>query len=118
MALAKDNVTQIFPCTNDAIFCETFNCTTPAEYHVGRPDGPRNLWRNLCGGCVISIAANLPKELLKHVPGMERCSCKDDTICGICAERKGYFICPECLKSFKNISGLKGHVYMTHKKEV
>lgn len=54
---------QIFKNRNAAIFCETYNCRNRAAWFVGRPDGPRSIWSNLCQECVENMIRTMPEEL-------------------------------------------------------
>lgn len=53
---------QIFP-FGYGLPCDTFGCYRPAQWQVGRPDGPVASNHRLCEKCAESIAANLPSEL-------------------------------------------------------
>lgn len=57
---------QIFKNRNAAIFCETYNCRNRAAWFIGRPDGPRSIWSNLCQECVENMIRTMPEELKKN----------------------------------------------------
>ncbi len=51
---------QIFPNRNRSIFCWMYNCRTPADWFIGRPDGPRNLLTPICNNCLKTIIQTMP----------------------------------------------------------
>ncbi len=81
-----------------------------AKYSVGKPDGPLTLVRNYCEDCMTSIYRSMPAEIVN------KCSCDDDMtiVCHKCAEKKGYFFCPECLQVFGSRAARNGHVGGSH----
>ena len=40
-------------------FCDTFNCTNPATYLIGRPDGPLDLCYQVCDKCLADILQSI-----------------------------------------------------------
>ncbi len=52
----------LFPCPF-ALPCDTFNCSQPARWFVGNPDGPLSVAWKLCDDCARSLLDNPPKEL-------------------------------------------------------
>ncbi|MBU7006311.1 hypothetical protein [Phosphitispora fastidiosa] len=63
------NQCQIFPHTYQ-IPCETYNCLTQSEYHIGRPDGPLSVMRNLCSDCADKLVESIlatPELIERHM---------------------------------------------------
>lgn len=110
---APKDVCQLIECRNASLFCETFNCRTPAKYHLCRPDGPMHLRTHLCEACAKSMIEYLPKELLTRE--MAVCDCKKDEVCGKCMEDKRVYHCSYCfaegeLRLFSNKMGADSHI--------
>ena len=71
----KDKL-QLFKNENPAVRCETFCCFQPATYFIGRPDGPRNMYTNLCQSCKDSLVDGLihneKEALLQRIKDLEK----------------------------------------------
>lgn len=54
---------QVFLNKNKAVFCWVFNCRKPAEWFLGRPDGPNNLLMPVCSDCLVTLAETMPEPV-------------------------------------------------------
>lgn len=79
-----------------SVFCDTYNCRNRAAWKVGNPDGPGQLFMQLCHSCAVSlIEGGKAKGIAAEVFACEHCgkefdnekSCKMHSI--RCPERKG-----------------------------
>jgi len=105
---SKDKL-QIFKNNNPAVRCETFCCYKPAAYFIGRPDGPRNLFLNLCQECkdslIDSIIHSEKEALLNRIKEIEKQEREEREK----QEGKEY-TCKYCGKVFYSALALANHV--------
>ena len=47
--------------------CETYGCRKKVIWAVGRPDGPKQLWKFYCDDCIRDVIASIPPELLPDI---------------------------------------------------
>ncbi len=59
---------QIYPQPFPNVYCETFTCTRPAVYIIGRPDAPLSLGHRLCRECLENVVRSIPEDMLGCVP--------------------------------------------------
>lgn len=118
---------QIIKNGNNALFCEEYNCRNRASWFIGRPDGPRNLWKNICQECMENMIRTIPEELKGNIQppeGMVFVSTAD--LEKLMANQKEPeqenrpepgtdpgeipLVCPKCGKECKSQIGLSSHM--------